>query len=131
MGSGRMSILFLGLLVLVMYCSPGDALKCLQCEISMKSCTKNATCRADQDACLQAYAGGSYYYSCWKYADCNIQSIGEVFTLPNIHYHCCQRDIVQSRRDGGHRQLNSHDRWAVGSDCRELPFLIKWKGKEP
>ncbi|XP_074080526.1 CD59 glycoprotein-like [Macrotis lagotis] len=96
MRSGRISILFLGLPVLAMYCSPGGALKCLQCETSMKSCTKNATCRADQDACLQAYGGGSYYYSYWKYADCNIQKIREVFTLPNIHHHCCQRDMCNA-----------------------------------
>ncbi|XP_043828137.1 LOW QUALITY PROTEIN: CD59 glycoprotein [Dromiciops gliroides] len=98
----------LGLLVLVMFCSPGGALRCFQCDSPIASCVKNVTCKTDQDACIQVVLisklrlrkysaeGGNYHYGCWKYADCNINKIGEFIKLPIAKYSCCQDDLCNA-----------------------------------
>ncbi|XP_036620318.1 CD59 glycoprotein [Trichosurus vulpecula] len=96
MENSKMHLLLLGLLVLMMFWSPGEALKCYQCDSSSQSCTKEVTCTAENDACLQAASGGIYYHSCWKYADCNIEKITQTFPVPNAQYHCCQRDLCNA-----------------------------------
>ncbi|XP_020819561.1 CD59 glycoprotein [Phascolarctos cinereus] len=96
MGSNRMQIFLLGLLVLAMFCSPGSALKCFQCDSPVQPCTKNVTCRAEDDACLQVISGGAYYHSCWKYANCNMEKIGAAFPVASARYACCQRDLCNA-----------------------------------
>ncbi|XP_068947487.1 CD59 glycoprotein [Petaurus breviceps papuanus] len=96
MGSSKIHIVLFGLLVLAMFCSPGDALKCFQCDSPSPSCTKNITCKADDDACLQVVSGGNYYHSCWKYANCNIEKITQTFAGAAAQYYCCQRDLCNA-----------------------------------
>uniref|UniRef100_A0A4X2KY51 MAC-inhibitory protein n=2 Tax=Vombatus ursinus TaxID=29139 RepID=A0A4X2KY51_VOMUR len=96
MGSIRMHILVLGLLILAMFCSPGGALKCFQCNSPVQPCTENVTCKAEKDACLQVISGGAYYHSCWKYADCNIEKIEAAFPIASARYSCCQRDLCNA-----------------------------------
>ncbi|XP_072475301.1 CD59 glycoprotein [Notamacropus eugenii] len=98
MENSKMRILLLDLLVLAMFCSPGGALRCFQCEPSSLSCTRNVTCKAEEDACLQFVAAGKYYHSCWKYADCNIEKIAQAYQVTNVmgQYMCCQRDLCNA-----------------------------------
>ncbi|XP_044536400.1 CD59 glycoprotein [Gracilinanus agilis] len=92
MGYGRTCIL-LGLSVLVMFCSTGDALRCYTCNSPAQHCIMNSTCRTDEDACLRVATGVDYRYLCWKYANCKMEKIGEILGIPHANYHCCQEDL--------------------------------------
>uniref|UniRef100_A0A5F8GVS5 CD59 glycoprotein n=1 Tax=Monodelphis domestica TaxID=13616 RepID=A0A5F8GVS5_MONDO len=89
----RRTCILLGFLVLVMFCSPGDALRCYDCNVPTQHCTKNITCRTEDDACLRVMTGTDYRYLCWKYANCNMEKIGEILGIAKATYHCCQEDL--------------------------------------
>ncbi|KAM8968597.1 CD59 glycoprotein [Sarcophilus harrisii] len=96
MGNISTSNLLFGLLVLAMFWSQGDALKCYQCEIpTTQSCTENITCKPDEDACLWFMSYGKYFQRCWKFNECNINDIGKAAS-EITNYHCCQHDLCNT-----------------------------------
>ncbi|XP_074131729.1 CD59 glycoprotein [Sminthopsis crassicaudata] len=90
------SSLLFGLLVLAMFWSQGDALKCYECENSAtQSCIENIVCKPDEDSCLLFMTYGKYFQRCWKFDECNINAIGKV-SAGVFDYHCCQHDLCNA-----------------------------------
>ncbi|XP_078289493.1 CD59 glycoprotein [Panthera onca] len=94
MGSQGFILLVL-LLILAVLCHSGHSLTCYSCVAPVSgNCTKTSVCSSNLDSCL--YIEGepkSYYYQCWKLADCNFEHISASFGLQKLQYRCCQQDL--------------------------------------
>ncbi|XP_077633615.1 CD59 glycoprotein isoform X1 [Crocuta crocuta] len=88
-------ILLVLLLLLAVICHSGHSLTCYNCiSQATKNCTKTATCSSNLDACLYIEAEPkTYFYQCWKFADCSYERISTSLGLQKLQYNCCQRDL--------------------------------------
>ncbi|EHB09803.1 CD59 glycoprotein, partial [Heterocephalus glaber] len=86
----------------------GFSLTCYECASHNQNCTVPIVCAPDIDACLYAKAGQRVYQQCWRYADCNSQTIMNRLRENQVLYRCCQKDLCNTglQKDDGTAPLS-------------------------
>ncbi|XP_070591209.1 CD59 glycoprotein-like isoform X2 [Erythrolamprus reginae] len=80
--------------VLVLFLHSGNALVCYHCPVT--NCDNQVTCTGEQDTCLTIYHGIRNESRCWKYSDCNVDTISEHFGIRRFRYMCCQSNLCNN-----------------------------------
>ncbi|XP_067413629.1 CD59 glycoprotein [Emydura macquarii macquarii] len=79
--------------ILAVFCSSGDMLKCYNCPLSFETCKTNVTCTGNSDACLWLKIGERTITQCFPYSNCDVTKIQEEFKSENFNFRCCQKDL--------------------------------------